>query len=290
MISRKPSFFASSFMSSLLLCTSVVGQTVTIPTNTQIYVSTDEPVSGKKKHTQNGQVVRASVWRDVIVDKQIVIEAGTPVLVRVDKIKGANIAGIKGKLTLGAYDTTAVDGTTIDLSGGYLKEGKGRIALTATLAAVVFLPLIFIKGKSANLDRGTVFDAYTKRKVTINGDGSAPAQALNLSGVLDQGLEVEVLYDELQATDKPEIFAFAITAPSGLSGDFFIDVVNDEPIKERLELESKKTTEGTREVWRGEIKIKKLGESFKKGINTFEIATNIDGERVGEEVLLDIQM
>lgn len=123
-------------------------------------------------------------------------------------------------------------------------------------------------------------------------DGAgAPVQSFNLSGVLVKRLDVEVLYDELQADDKPEVFAFAIKAPAEITGDFFIDVVNDEPIKEKLELNATKTgSEGERDIWRGEIKIKKLGEAFKKGINTFEIATNLDGDRIGEEVILDIQM
>jgi|GEM_PF-804415 len=281
----------SAFASVGLAISPVWAEIVTIPANTMVYVETDEPVSGKKKHTQVGQVIRASVWRDVQIDGNVVIDAGTPVLVRVDTLKGAKIAGIKGKMSLGAYDTTGVGGATIDLGGGYYKEGKGRIALTATLAGIVFLPLIFIKGKSASLPRGTVFDAYTKRRTMIDlGEQITPSQSINLSGVMGPMLEVEVLYDELTAAEDPEYFAFAIKAPVGSGGKFVIDTVNHVQIDE-LELKTESTgKENEQEQWRGEVKIKKLGKQFKKGINTFEIVTIINGERVSQEVVLDIQI
>ncbi len=278
-----------------VMCLSLVwsgagAEPVTIPNNTLIYVETDQPVSGKKKHTQEGQLVRAQIWRDVEIDGRVVIKAGTPALVRVDTLKSAKMAGIKGKMTLGAYDTTAIDGTRVDLGGGYLKEGKGRIALTATLAAVVFLPLIFIKGKAADLPRGTVFDAYSKQNLTIDAAAQKKAQrSINLSGSMAPRLEVEVLYDELGASERPESFAFSIKAPTAANGDFAVDTINNVKV-EPLKLKTQSVAvDGGVTNWRGEIDIKDLGKDFKKGINTFEIATTVNGERVGEEVVLDIQ-
>jgi hypothetical protein len=226
----------------------------------------------------------------VEVNGRVVIKAGTPALVRVDSIKGAKIAGIKGKMSLGAYDTTAVDGTRVDLGGGYYKEGKGRIALTATLAAIVFLPLIFMKGKAAELPRGTVFDAYAKQNVNIDVSGQKSAgQSINLSGSIGPRLQVEVLYDELTAVEKPEKFAFSITAPNTVNDKFVIDTINNVKV-EPLALETKSTlVDGDATTWRAEIEIKKLGKEFKKGINTFEVASSVGGERVSEEVVLDIQ-
>lgn len=282
--------FACCALAIVTAFSNATAQTVFVPSNTLIYVETDQPVSGKKKHTQEGQIVRANIWRDVEIDGRIVIKAGTPVLVRVDSIKGAKIAGIKGKMTLGAYDTTTVDGQRIDLGGGYFKEGKGRIALTATLAAVVFLPLIFIKGKSAELPRGTVFDAYTKQNVEIDvSNQKAPKRSINLGGAAGPRLGVEVLYAELEAAEKPEQFAFTITGPTAANGRFEIDTVNNVKIKPLALTTSIVSTEGEMSTWRGEIEIKKLGKEFKKGINSFEIATTLDSERVAEEVVLDIQ-
>lgn len=288
---RIKSLLAASTMAYLSAFGPVAAELITVPPQTQVYVETDQPISGKKKRTQEGQVVRATVWRDVDINGRTVIKAGTPVLVRVDTLKGAKIAGIKGKMSLGAYDTTAIDGTKIDLGGGYLKEGSGRIALTATLAAFVFLPLIFIKGKSAELPRGTVFDAYTKQTTTVElKDLQAAGPKLNLSQSLGPKLSVAVLYDELANVDKPEKFAFSIKAPKTAQGPFVIDKVNGVAVEPHTLESTAKGVESGLSLWRGEIEIKKLGKEFKKGINSFEIATTIDGERVAEEVVLDIQV
>jgi hypothetical protein len=288
---QKARLFTASLIASFLIYTTALAETITIPAGTRIYVETNQDVVGKKKRTSVGQIVRASVWRDVIIDGQIIIKGGTPVLVRVDSIKGAKVAGIKGKMSLGAYETTLVDGTPVQLSGGYYKEGKGRIALVASLAGIVFLPLIFIKGKAAKLPSGTVFDAYIDRTVTVEVPGyKKSGRSIDLTSVLGQSFYAEVLYDELEAVEKPKVFSFAIQAPVGNSGEFIIDKVNGETIK-ALKLTANLTgAEEGMEFWHGEVDIKKLGKKFQKGINTFEIATTIEGERVATEIVLDIQM
>ena len=65
--------------------------------------------------------------------------------------------------------------------------------MTATLAAIVFIPLTFIIGKSAELPRGTVFDAYTKRRVVIDTLAeNIPEQSIDISKALGPKLEIEV--------------------------------------------------------------------------------------------------
>jgi hypothetical protein len=270
--------------------TAAMADEINIPANTRIYVELDQDVSGKKKHTKEGQTVRASVWRDVRVNGVTVIKSGAPVLVRVDSIKNAKIAGVKGKMTLGAYETTLANGNPVQLTGGYNKKGKGRIALSATLTAFLCWPCIFIKGKAANLSRGTVFDAYTDQSAiyyTLS-TGQA-ANRVDLSGVLGNGLTVEVLYDELEGVEKPEIFAFAISAPLENSGRFDIDRINGVAVDPISVSVVSNGTDGDRESFRGEVAIKALGKEFKKGINTFEMATLSHGQRLAKEVVLDVQ-
>lgn len=266
-----------------------LAEQITVPANTRVYVETKERVSGKKKHTSEGQIVRAGVWRDVVVDGRTAIEAGTPVLVRVDSLKGAKIAGIKGKMSLGAYETTLVDDTTVQLSGGYFKEGKGRIALAASLGWLLFFP-IFIKGKAADVPNGTVFDAYLDHNTVVDlADLPQAPRLVDLSGVLDDGFAVEVLYDELEGVEKPEFFAFSIRSPAAGSGEFSIDTVNGEGIKPIQVSATTEGMDGEVELYRGEVPIKTLAKQFRKGINTFEMATMVDGNRVAQEIVLDIQ-
>lgn len=283
--------FTASLIASFLFYTTAAAESVTIPANTRIYVVTNEFISGKRKTTSVGQIIRASVWRDVVIDGHIVIDAGTPVVVRVDSFRKAKIAGVKGKLTLGAYETMLFDGTPVQLGGGFHKEGSGRMTLSILLAVFIFLPLIFIKGKKAKLERGTVFDAYIDRRVTIDVPGfTKPQNRIDLTSFAHQGFYVEVLYEEMEAVEKLKVFPFAIQVPVGNSGEFIIDKLNGEPIK-AIKLSAVLTgTEEELEFWHAEVGIKKLAKNFKKGINTFEISTMIDGVRIAQEIILDIQI
>lgn len=275
-------------ITSMFMVNAVAG-TIQIPANTKIYVETLQEVVGKKKNLQKGQFVRASVWRDVVVNGATVIRAGTPVLVRVDSIKGPKVAGIKGKLSLGAYETTLVNNQPLQLTGGYQKKGKGRIALSATLAAVIFLPLIFIPGKKAKLPAGTVFDAYTDRTITVNVDSNSGVRTINLSGVSEPLIQAEVLYDEILKQEKPTVFPFKIVLAGRESPTFKIDVINGKQIDPiDLKVISTKTIDNTTETY-AEVKIKRLAKEFQKGINTIEVSTIINDARVSEELILDIQ-
>jgi len=280
----------AALASWLLINTATLAGEIVVPANTRVYVEIDQDVSGKKKHTKEGQIIRASVWRDVSVNGQTVIASGTPVLVRVDSIKNAKIAGIKGKMALGAYETALSNGTKVQLSGGYNKKGKGRIALSATLAAFLCWPCIFIKGKAANLSRGTVFDAYTDQAATLHTLATVqPANRVDLSGVIEDDLTVDVLYAELEGVEKPEVFAFAISVPAQNSGMFKVDRINGVAIDAIPVAVVSQGVDGGRETYRGEVAIKDLGKHFRKGINTFEMATTLGGQRVVEEVVLDVQ-
>ena len=68
-------------------------------------------------------------------------QRNAPVIAKVDHIKGRQIAGVKGTMTIGAYETESVDGQVIQLSGGYHKEGKSRMALSITLGVLFILPI-----------------------------------------------------------------------------------------------------------------------------------------------------
>ncbi len=261
---------------------------VRIPFDTRIYVETQEEVIGSKKRNPEGSTVRASVWRDVIVDGNVVIKRGTPVLVRVDSLKGPKIAGVKGKITLGAYETNLVNGEPIQLDGGYFKGGKGRIALSATLAGLVFLPLIFIPGKKAKLPEGTVFDATTDAEMTFNLP-AAGGRKINLSRQTDQVLMVEVLYDELERRDAPTSIPFKITVPDGAAHDFKITKFNGVDAKP-LFLEATKIDEVSgKHIFQAEGDLKELSKNLRQGINTLTVSAVVAEASAEQELVLDIQ-
>ena len=91
---------------------------------------------------------------------------------------------------------------------------------------------------------------------------------------------------------KPVAFDFLITTDLDAPTDFVIDVINNESV-EPLPLKTisaEDNEEDEERAVRASIKIKKLAKQFRKGINTFEIAYDNQGERMAEEVVLQIEM
>jgi hypothetical protein len=118
-----------------------------------------------------------------------------------------------------------------------------------------------------------------------------PRATINL-GSLMSGFSVEVLYEQLTEVEKPKYFDFLITTDLPAPSEFSIDVVNNTEIKPiELDVLSVDTNEEDEEASvRANVKIKTLAKKFKKGINTFEVSYLSDGERVSEEVTLQIEM
>ena len=113
---------------------------VKLPTNTRVYVETTESLVAKGGKVNKGDPVGSKVWRDVIVNSVVVIAAGTPVVARIDEVSKSRMAGIKGTMSIGAYETESIDGQTIQLSGGYNKEGTSRVA-GAIVGGLIFCRL-----------------------------------------------------------------------------------------------------------------------------------------------------
>jgi len=264
-----------------LLPTGLIAETVTIPSGTLVYGSIAERVTSRKKETSTGDLVRAFAWKDVKVDGRIVVEAGAPMVVKVGHVKKANFAGIKGKLELEAVSVVGLDGTEIPLSGGYDKSGKGRKALSITLAALVVWPAIFIKGKQAVLEDGTVFDAAVAGNSTVELGGS-PTRTIKIA----KDLQVEVLYDKMDPDGKSKLLPIRLNRCEGPFSKAAVITVNEQRIEEiPISLGQPAIVNECHEI-HGDIDLKALAKHFTRGINRFEI--EVDGTR--EEVILDIEM
>jgi len=259
-----------------------------LSTNTRVYVKTTQGLIGKRDQAQEGQSVRAEIWRDVVVNGHTLIAAGAPVVARVDAVKYRNIAGVKGTMTVGAYETESVDGQAIQLSGGYNKDGKSRMAVSITLGVLFILP-IFIPGKAAELPAGTVFDANVDRNWDIDVGAAASVQTIDLS-YFGSDIEAELLYDKLESEEKPKYFEFQITVPVDAPRTFVIDRVNSDEIKPLKLKVLSETIEDDEAVINAQIKIKTLIKKFAKGINTIEVTNTGTDERVSTKLTVDIEI
>jgi hypothetical protein len=269
----------------------IASTTKVLPEGTRVYFRLEQAVSGKRGKAEPGDIVQCSVWRDVVLQGVTLVKAGTHGTCKVESVKHANIAGVKGKIVIGALDSKTVDGQPLQLTGGYNKEGKSRMAMTISLGVIVFVPLIFITGAPAELPEGTIFDAYSgpDMPVAIQAD-AASLPAINLGGLLAP-LTADVLLDEfLQPNAKPEDFKIHIVAQGVQPEQFLIDSVNGKTIDPLpLEIMQSRTVDGNRDVI-AKIKIKTLAKYFQKGINRFEVSYKDQTGRTAVETILNIQM
>ncbi len=262
-----------------LMPSTVLGEAVTVPFGTAVYCELDQRVTSKKKEWSEGDLARAHVWKDVRVGAHVVIKAGTPVMVQVSKLQKSRIAGRKGSLELGAMNVVGVDGVDVPLTGGYDKSGKGRVGLSVTLAALVFVPLIFMKGKQAILEPGTIFDAMVRNPTEIEVDTVAARPVLQMP----PSLTVTILYDEIDMDAETILLPMSIRSDESFERVEII-AINDQPVRPTLQLDLAGTPEEGVAViattpW------KPFAKMMTRGMNRLSI-------KVGEEiveVLLEIE-
>jgi hypothetical protein len=267
---------------AVLLSAQATGATLTIPSGTRIFGELQQEVSSDVKRFEVGDMVTAHVWRNVVVDGQTVVSAGTPMVLQISDITKRKAFGRGGNVELRAVSVTAVDGTEIFLDGGYDKKGENRIALSATLFALVAWPTAFIKGKEAILAPGTVFDASIPANTNVMvADSSRPT--IRLTAISD--LTVEVLYDEL-SEDSKELPIRASLCDRPWRDDATVTAVNDAPIEPIIVEIDARQWDGACETATGRIDLKDLSEHFAKGINRFTVT--VAGEDA--EVILDVEM
>lgn len=271
---------------AVLLPGAAIADTVSVPFGTRVFIELDQQVTSKKKHNQPGSFVHAHVWRDVVVEGRTVAKAGTPVIVKIGHIKPAKVAGIKGQVELEALQVTAIDGADLMLTGGYDQSGKSLTALSVTLAVVVFVPLIFIKGKQAKLAPGTVFDAMVAQPTDIDVSDSPP-RTVRLQ--IAKPLEVTVLYDilEQEGDKKVKTLPLLVKMDGVTFSSARVTHVNNVEINPiALELGEVSMVGERQYVASATIDLKALGKNFNRGFNQFTV--EVDGET--DEVMLDLEL
>lgn len=276
---------------SLVVSPVALGATVSreLPSGSKVFLTLDEAVTSKRGESEVGQVVRCRVWRDVDMGGMAFIKAGAPATCKIDKVKRRNMGGFEGKVSIAGLDTTAVDGQQVMLSGGYNKEGSGRKAVVWTVGLLLLWPVLFVPGGAAELSPGTIFDTYTASALRIAADVSTPTRAINLAGLVSE-YSAEFMLDEFLNSKKPEVFKIKIVKSGTFPSQFLIDSVNDKSIEPiPLKLTEQSTADDTTTAV-AEVGIKALSKHFQKGINRFQVAYKEGQDRVGTEVLLEIQM
>ena len=152
------------FIVGLLSVSNAVGQErVMLANGTSIPVRITTPIDSKASFEQN---IAAIVERNIYDDSGniVLIRRGTPVVMHAD-IQKARGVGKPGSIKLTALTTTAVDGQTIHLMGGYQTIGQSKrgLALGVGVGVGVFVcwPCIFclcIKGENVTISENTMLN------------------------------------------------------------------------------------------------------------------------------------
>lgn len=272
-------FRCIAFSAATLTLFPASAETIVIRAGTTVYGELNQKVISKKKEFSEGDFVRAHVWKHVLVDGQTVIRAGTPMMVRIAKLKKNRIFGVKGKLELEAVSVASAEGDEILLDGGYDKSGKGRKGWAISSFLIVAWPLMFIQGKNAILETGTVFDCTVQADMEIEVQGTRPPKISLNTG---PNVSATILYDEGEDEFLPielRICEAKLEAASIVS----VNGNEIEPIP--LEL-GERAMDGDCETVQANVKLKELGKHFTVGINRFEIEM---AEKT-VEVILEVEL
>jgi hypothetical protein len=231
-----------------------------------VFGELEERITSNENKFRVGYEVDSHVWKDVVVDGHVVIPAGTPMVMRIHRLKGSGTGGRGGAIEIMAVAVKARDGTEITLDGGYGESGNDRYGLARGLSMILW-PSAFLPGRRAVLDVGTVFDASIPANTRVKvPDDELPT--LQLGDLPD--LSVDVRYDdidrkggtlplELTLCDRPFTREASITA------------VNEAEVRPILVSVTSAKQGDPCHVFEAKVNLESLREHFKPGINRFAV-------------------
>jgi hypothetical protein len=259
----------ASLSSAAILAAATLGhaEEIVIPQGTVVFGELDERITSNGNKFRVGYPVDGHVWKDVIVDGQTIIKAGTPLELRISRLSGSGTGGRGGSLEIMAVSVKAVDGTVISLSGGYDQVANDMSGLTRALTSLLW-PASFLPGRNAVLDVGTVFDASIPANTRLAlPDGALPT--LRLTARPD--LIIDILYDEIDERDGTLPLALSL-CNRDFTREAHVRSINDAEIRPILVAIISGSRGDKCHEFRGRVNLESLREHFTPGINRFAIS------------------
>jgi len=130
---------------------------VALTAGTSISLELQETISSKIIY--EGQRVQFKVKADLIQNGLLLVRAGEVLFGTVVKAEKASELGKEGQLHIRVDQVPATDGQQIPLSGNKYKDGENRSKESIGIAALIFWPALFMKGKEAEIPAGSIFNA-----------------------------------------------------------------------------------------------------------------------------------
>ena len=152
-------FAIVTFVLCISISISFAQQLIKIPASTVVVVRSPNELASDQLKT--GQELVLSVAADVMVKGKKVIVANSPVVALVESAESSGMVGQAGELRISFQSTTAVDGTTIALTGNFFTKGESKTG-TSVAVGVILCPLALLcKGDEGNIAAGAQTRALT---------------------------------------------------------------------------------------------------------------------------------
>jgi hypothetical protein len=251
----------------ILAASASVAEELVIPRGTAVFGELGERITSNDNDFDVGDQVDGHVWKDVTVAGHTVIAAGTPMALRISKVTNSGVGGQGGSLQIMAVSVKAIDGTEISLTGGYDQAAGDRYALNQALSYILW-PSVFLPGRKAVLEVGTVFDASIPADTRI----TLPLDALPTLRLTDlPDLTVEVVYDEIDQREGTLPLALTLC-----NRDFVrqasITSVNDNEVRPILVTIITSRHGDPCHEFRAIVNLESLTKEFSRGINRFSVS------------------
>jgi len=151
---------------NLSFASAPVEQVVVLKAGTVIPLETINVI--KSDNATVGRTIDLRVTRDVEVDGQTVIPAGSIAKGQITRSQKAKGLGKAGFLEIQIKSVNAVDGQEVYLAGGNVsEEGDDKATLAIVLGLFVCILFLLMKGENAEIPPGFSFDSNVASTINI---------------------------------------------------------------------------------------------------------------------------
>ena len=136
-----------------------------LPAFSSIYIENTQEI--RSKSLVVNQIITFMVAEDLIVNGQVIVSRGTPVAGKVTRVTPPKFLGRPGDFEVQVREVESLDGTMIPLLGTVYLEGKDKSTEVIVLGALVFWPILLIKGNEAIVPPNTLMRVETRDKMVF---------------------------------------------------------------------------------------------------------------------------
>lgn len=143
-----------------------VKDSIFLEEGTIIKISLDKDINGKELNA--GDKIDFTTTEDIIRNDYVILKKGLKVVGTVTEAAKSKGLGKKGKLSFSIDYLYLDNGKVVKLRNEVTKNLNGSGGVVAATSVLLTPLALFIKGKNAKYEKGTVFEAFVDKKTLIN--------------------------------------------------------------------------------------------------------------------------